>query len=41
MKVDMIELYHISIPLPADFYPAWIPGYPQDLTAAPWLNHHR
>ena len=29
MKVDRIELYHITIPLPADFYPAWIPGYPQ------------
>lgn len=29
MKVNKIELYHISIPLPADFYPAWIPGYPQ------------
>lgn len=29
MKVDRIELYHISIPLPTDFYPAWIPGYPQ------------
>lgn len=29
MKVEKIELYHISIPLPKDFYPAWIPGYPQ------------
>ncbi len=29
MKVDRIELYHITIPLPADFYPAWIPGFPQ------------
>ena len=29
MKVNRIELYHVSIPLPADFYPAWIPGYPQ------------
>ncbi len=29
MKVNRIELYHVSIPLPSDFYPAWIPGYPQ------------
>ena len=29
MKVDKIELYHISIPLSVDFYPSWIPGYPQ------------
>ena len=29
MKVERIELYHISIPLPEDFYPSWIPGYPQ------------
>ncbi len=29
MKVNKIELYHISIPLAVDFYPAWIPGYPQ------------
>lgn len=29
MKVEKIELYHISIPLPEAFYPSWIPGYPQ------------
>lgn len=29
MKVEKIELYHVSIPLPAEFYPAWVPGYPQ------------
>lgn len=29
MKVKKIELFHITIPLPADFYPAWIPGFPQ------------
>ena len=29
MKVDRIELYHVAIPLPKPFYPAWIPGYPQ------------
>ena len=27
--VKRIELYHIAIPLPATFYPAWIPGFPQ------------
>ncbi len=29
MKVKKIELYHVSIPLPGEFYPSWIPGYPQ------------
>jgi D-galactarolactone cycloisomerase len=29
VKVDRIELYHVAIPLPKPFYPAWIPGYPQ------------
>jgi D-galactarolactone cycloisomerase len=29
MKVDRIELFHVTIPLPKPFYPAWIPGYPQ------------
>jgi L-alanine-DL-glutamate epimerase-like enolase superfamily enzyme len=29
MKVDHIELFHVAIPLPKPFYPAWIPGYPQ------------
>jgi len=27
--VSRIELYHVAIPLPAKFYPSWIPGYPQ------------
>ena len=27
--VARIELYHVGIPLPAPFYPSWIPGYPQ------------
>ncbi len=27
-KVARIELYHVAIPLPARFYPAWIPGFP-------------
>ena len=31
MKVDRIELFHVAIPLPKPFYPAWIPGYPQTL----------
>jgi len=29
MLVEKIELYHVSIPLPKEFYPSWIPGYPQ------------
>lgn len=29
MKIDRIELFHVSIPLPKPFHPAWIPGYPQ------------
>jgi hypothetical protein len=29
MKVERIELFHVAIPLPRPFYPAWIPGYPQ------------
>ncbi len=27
--VRRIELYHVAIPLPETFYPAWIPGFPQ------------
>ncbi len=27
--VRRIELYHVAIPLPATFHPAWIPGFPQ------------
>ena len=27
--VRRIELYHVAVPLPATFYPAWIPGFPQ------------
>ena len=27
--VARVELYHVSIPLPAPFYPSWIPGLPQ------------
>ena len=29
MRIDRIELFHVAIPLPKPFYPAWIPGYPQ------------
>jgi len=28
-RVAKIELFHVAIPLPARFYPAWIPGMPQ------------
>jgi L-alanine-DL-glutamate epimerase-like enolase superfamily enzyme len=28
-RVAKIELFHVAIPLPAPFYPAWIPGMPQ------------
>lgn len=28
-KVARIELFHVAIPLPARFYPSWIPGFPQ------------
>jgi len=29
MKITEIDLWHVSIPTPAPFYPAWIPGFPQ------------
>lgn len=38
MKVEKIELYHISIPLPAEFYPSWIPGYPQKFNRSTLLK---
>jgi D-galactarolactone cycloisomerase len=28
-RIARIELYHVTVPLPARFYPAWIPGMPQ------------
>lgn len=28
-RVARIELFHVAIPLPATFYPSWIPGLPQ------------
>ncbi len=28
-KIARIELFHVAIPLPAKFYPSWIPGFPQ------------
>lgn len=28
-RVARIELYHVAVPLPATFRPAWIPGFPQ------------
>lgn len=27
--IARIELFHVAIPLPAPFYPSWIPGFPQ------------
>lgn len=27
--VARIELFHVAVPLPAPFYPSWIPGFPQ------------
>jgi L-alanine-DL-glutamate epimerase-like enolase superfamily enzyme len=29
MKIERIELFHVAVPLPKPFHPAWIPGYPQ------------
>lgn len=28
-KIARIELFHVARPLPARFYPSWIPGFPQ------------
>ena len=27
--ISRIELFHVRVPLPAPFYPSWIPGFPQ------------
>jgi L-alanine-DL-glutamate epimerase-like enolase superfamily enzyme len=29
MRIVQIDLWHVSIPLPAPFRPSWIPGFPQ------------
>ena len=29
MRINAIELYHVSVPLRKTFWPTWIPGYPQ------------
>ena len=29
MRITDVTLWHVSVPLPAPFYPAWIPGLPQ------------
>ena len=29
MRITDVTLWHVSIPLPAPFYPSWIPGLPQ------------
>jgi L-alanine-DL-glutamate epimerase-like enolase superfamily enzyme len=28
-RIKTIELFHVEVPLPAPFFPCWIPGYPQ------------
>ena len=28
-EITRIELFHVAAPLPAKFYPSWIPGFPQ------------
>jgi len=28
-KIARLELFHVAFPLPAHFYPSWIPGFPQ------------
>ncbi|MFN2388786.1 MAG: mandelate racemase/muconate lactonizing enzyme family protein [Actinomycetota bacterium] len=28
-RIARVELYHFAYPLPATFYPSWIPGFPQ------------
>ena len=27
--ITRVELFHVRVPLPATFYPSWIPGFPQ------------
>lgn len=29
MRISQIDLWHVQVPLPGTFYPAWIPGFPQ------------
>ncbi len=29
MRIAQIDLWHVSVPLPGTFHPAWIPGFPQ------------
>lgn len=29
MRIEDVTLWHVSVPLPAPFYPSWIPGLPQ------------
>lgn len=28
-RIERIELWHVNVPLPAPFWPSWLPGYPQ------------
>lgn len=32
-KITRLELYHVEVPLPQPFRPAWIPNYPQTLNS--------
>ncbi len=36
--VARVELFHFSAPLPATFYPSWIPGFPQNENRATLLR---
>lgn len=29
MRIERIDLWHVDVPLPKPFHPAWIPGFPQ------------
>jgi len=29
-RIRRVELYHVRVPLPATFYPSWIPGFPMN-----------
>jgi L-alanine-DL-glutamate epimerase-like enolase superfamily enzyme len=29
MRITQVDLWHVSVPTPAPFYPSWIPGFPQ------------
>lgn len=35
-RVERIELWHVSVPLPRPFWPSWIPGYPPRTWSPRW-----